>query len=815
MPWEPQFWDIERWRPQAVFRRFRAWVAASRRRRLIAWSLIALFMLFVFPGFIQAVSIAQTGTVAPASAPNSATGWMDVKDSYGVNVSSYMFVTDRGGVLDPGSFALWILIIVVFAPWLIFVTSGVWLPGKALDFSWLNLFSAPLRGMAENFTAQVATPLMAATAVAIGAVFVGYFIVRGYHAKAAWQVIVMVIVAIGGTVFLADPLAEALSDHGLLVQGRDLGLSVAAGLNGNNNPNPNQLVATLQATMADNFVRRPLQVWNFGHIVDNNPSCRAMWTSGMMAGDEDRVKEGLRSCGDGAAYAAAQNPSVGQVGAGLLLLLCAIILLAFAAYLSIKIMWAALDLVYYGFAGVFGFAAGGYIYGPTQTFTVRCVVHGFISAGKMAFFVIFLGFYELFLGGLFKSADGQVMVVFVIGAAVMVIAIVQLRRLSKNIDDGNDWVVNRIGLAIQSGMSSQGAGSGGSALGASLGMGNANANNSMSTLGLLAAASTINSSPLSAWLAGGRLNPLSPWSWLDHVDKRNKARGLATKDLREAAHAAAHDRVWAANEARDGMARSRSYGRGMRRRAAFAAENVAHATGLTGGLFTALRMAGLSDDEARLATDVRVDIMRHADKEPLASTHLGHVVAAHKHFERDAIRDPGGNRAMARFHGLEASVDRYRGDYSGGVQIERRLSDVGYAYIRNPEEVFITDLREAANSATGGNLTLPGGGTAAVTQNDADRLRQWLSNEHALRVQAATTWVAQDPTDMQRVRVLRSEIDKAAMTNQMEAGRNITGAVSLAQPDIARTPLPHHAGNRDPDEHIPENLLNDLRFRRP
>ncbi|MDE1671224.1 MULTISPECIES: hypothetical protein [Nocardia] len=813
MPWEPQFWDIERWRPQAVFRRFRAWVAASRRRRLIAWSLIGLFMLFVFPGFIQAVSIAQTGTVAPASAPNSATGWMDVKDSYGVNVSSYMFVTDRGGVLDPGSFALWILIIVVFAPWLIFVTSGVWLPGKALDFSWLNLFSAPLRGMAENFTAQVATPLMAATAVAIGAVFVGYFIVRGYHAKAAWQVIVMVIVAIGGTVFLADPLAEALSDHGLLVQGRDLGLSVAAGLNGNNNPNPNQLVATLQATMADNFVRRPLQVWNFGHIVDNNPSCRAMWTSGMMAGDEDRVKEGLRSCGDGAAYAAAQNPSVGQVGAGLLLLLCAIILLAFAAYLSIKIMWAALDLVYYGFAGVFGFAAGGYIYGPTQTFTVRCVVHGFISAGKMAFFVIFLGFYELFLGGLFKSADGQVMVVFVIGAAVMVIAIVQLRRLSKNIDDGNDWVVNRIGLAIQSGMSGQGAGSGGSALGASLGMGNANANNSMSTLGLLAAASTINSSPLSAWLAGGRLNPLSPWSWLDHVDKRNKARGLATKDLREAAHASAHDRVWAAEEARAGIDRSRRTRRGRGRAAAFAADNVAHATGLTGGLFTALKMAGMSDEEARLATDVRVDIMRHADEEPLASKHLGRVLAAHKHFERDFHRNP--ERAMARFHGLEASVDRYRGDYSGGVRIPRWLDDVGTTYIRNPEESFITELQTIANGpATGGLITLPGPGAHQVnlTHNDADRLRQWLANEHALRVQAATNWVAEDPTDFARIRVLRSEIDKAAATDQWQAGRSITGAVSLAQPDVVRNPFPQpNPGN--PDEHIPQHLLDAIRFR--
>jgi hypothetical protein len=515
MPWEPQFWDAERWRPQNVFRRFRAWIAESRRRRRAVWIGIALFGLFVFPGVIHAVSTAQSGTLAQGATPNSATSWMNVKDSNGVNVSSYMLVIDHGGVWNLGNFALWIILMPMFALWLVTMTTGVWFPGEAMDFGWLNLISAPLQAMARNLTVQIATPLLAATAVTIGAFFVGYFIVRALYAKAVAQVVTMIVVAIGGVFFLANPLAEALSDHGVLVQGRDLGLSVAAGLNGNNNPNPHQLVATLQATMADNFIRLPLQVWNFGHVVDSNPSCRAAWSSGMTAGSEDRVKNGMRSCGDSAAYAAVENPGVGQIGAGLLLLLCAVILLAFAAYLSFKIMWAVLDLIYYGFASVFGFAAGGYIYGPTQTFTVRCVVHGFIAAGKMAFFVIALGIYELLLGSLFRAANGQIMVIFVIGAGVEIVAIVQVRRLSRNIDEANDWVTNRIGAAIQSGGSTQGAGGGASPLGMGLGMGNSNASGSMSPLAMVGAISTINSSPLTAWVAGGRLNPLNPLSRVD------------------------------------------------------------------------------------------------------------------------------------------------------------------------------------------------------------------------------------------------------------------------------------------------------------
>lgn len=796
MPWEPQFWDTDRWRPQMVFRRFRAWIAASRRRRRISWVVIALFVLLVFPGLLHAVSVAQTGTLAQGAAPNSATSWMNVKDSQGVNVSSYQLVVDNGGVFNLGNFALWIILMPMFALWLVTVTTGVWFPAEAMDFGWLNLISAPLQAMAQNLTLQIATPLLAATALAIGAFFVGYFILRALYAKAVTQVVTMIIVAIGGVFFLANPMAEALSDHGVLVQGRDLGLSVAAGLNGNNNPNPRQLVATLQSTMADNFIRLPLQVWNFGHVVDSNPSCRAAWSAGMTAGSEDRVKNGLRSCGDGAAYAAVQNPSVGQIGAGLLLLLCALILLAFAAYLSFKIMWAALDLIYYGFASIFGFAAGGYIYGPTQTFTVRCVVHGFIAAGKMAFFVIALGIYELLLGSLFRAANGQIMVIFVIGAAVEVVAIVQVRRLSRNIDEANDWVVNRIGSAIHSGGSAQGAG-GGAAMGMGLGMGTSGAANSLSPLAMLGAVSTINSSPVTAWMFGGRLNPLNPFSRVDHIDKKNKARGLSSRDLRNAAHGAAYDRVSSADFARAGITRSGAR-RNSERAAAFAAENVAHATGMMGSVQYALRMAGISWGRGQRATIARADIIRHADDEPLASKHLGRVVAAHKHFERDFHTNPG--MMMARFHGLEASVDRYRGDYQGGVHISEDLAQLGRRYIANPEKDFMDSLQSHANGATPTDTAPLTIGGRHLDTTEADRLRSWISNEHALRVQAATNWVAENPNDFERIRVLRSEIDKAAQTDQWQAGRSITGAVSLPQPNPAQ-PLPA----------IPGRILNPLR----
>ncbi len=755
--------------------------------------------------------MAQTSTVTPAAAPNSALGWMDIKDSSGVNVSSYMFVSNRGSVwsLDLGKLVLWSLIILFFAIWHPLTTTFVWLPAEALDFGWLNMFAAPLRGVADNLTAQIATPMVLVTFVTIGAVPVGWFIVRGYSAKATAQVVTMVGVAILGPVFLSDPLAEVLSSHGLLAQGRDLGISVAAGLNGNSNPDSKQVVAAIQVSGADNFMRAPLQVWNFGHVVDDRPACKAAWSAGVMAGDEDRVKNGLKACGDSAAYAAADNPSVGQIGAGLLLLLCAIILLLFAVYMAIKIIWAALDTIYYGFMTIFGFAAGGFVYGPTQTFTVRCVVHGFISAFRMAVFVIFLGIYQLFMGSLFQQARGQVMAVFVIGAIVEIVAIVQLRRLSKGLDGGNDWIANRFSMAVQNGLSAQGAGAGGGGGGTALGMGNANANNSMGPLGMLAAATTINSSPITGWLAG-RNNPLSRWAWLDQLEKKNKARGMMTEDLRAAAHAGVHTQVHYADTARDGFERAKrraqrlGLGSSAQREAAFAAQNVVHMTGLTSNIPFALQLAGVREKDLHRAWNATTDVIKHTDKEPLQSGHIGHVVAAHGLFENELVNGHDPQMMRARFHALEAVVDRYRGDFPGGVDLRNdpALEALGKSYVSKPEMEFVTKLQKIAAGDMSDGITLEHGGHRLdLTRNQADRLGKWITNEHALRIQAATNWVAQDPTNLERVRVLRAEIDNGTQTIQYQQGKMSTGANSLAQPD-PRRPLPT----------IPRNLIDDLRY---
>ncbi|WP_406236140.1 hypothetical protein [Nocardia sp. NBC_01009] len=451
----------------------------------------------------------EAASASPGVSEIDGLSWMKIRDSSGVPLAGYQFSTNHGGPLNAGATILWAILGLEFIGYMAIVTTAIWVIGFALSFRWLNMFGSALHGVADALTGQIATPLMLVTAATVGAFFVAWFIVRGNPAKATMQVVTMIGVAIIGPVFLADPLGDVLSSDGLLAQGRDVGISVAAGLNGDNHPNPTHLVTTMQGDLADNFARRPLQVWNFGHVVDERPSCRSAWSAGVISGDDERIKNGMKACGDSAAYAKADNPTMGQVGTGLMLLVCAGILLIFAVYLSIKVVKAALDALYHGFMSIFGFAAGGFVYGPTQTFLVRNIVDSFVAAARMTAFTVFLGVYVLFLGNLFRQAQGQVMAVIVIAGVAEIVAISQLKRLSRSLDGGNEWIANRFALAIQNGQTRSGGGSGGSG-GTALGMGSSSGRAKGGTVAGLSALNTINSSPITAWLAGGVAGPLNP-----------------------------------------------------------------------------------------------------------------------------------------------------------------------------------------------------------------------------------------------------------------------------------------------------------------
>ncbi|WP_040834064.1 hypothetical protein [Nocardia brevicatena] len=514
-------WDPLRWYPDIVVRRWRSWLAARPGRRRLLWAFVLLLAFVVFPAVIGAIASAQTGS---GVSQIDGLSWMNIRDSNGVPLSSYQFVTDQGNIFNPANTVLWAILGLEFVGYMAIVTTAIWVVTYAFSFQWLDMFARALTGTADALARQIATPIVLITAATLGAFFVAWFVARGFHAKATMQVVTMLAVAILGPIMLTDPLEDVLSSDGLLTRGRDVGISVAAGLNGNGNPNPHQLVTVMQHDLADNFARKPVQVWNFGHVVDRSGACEAAWSSGVLSGEADNVKKAVKNCGDSAAHAKASNPSVGQVGTGLVLLICGTLLLLFAVVLGIKVIKAALDTVYHGFMAIFGFAAGGFVYGPTQTFLVRNVVDGFIAAARMTVYTIFLGVYVLFMGNLFNQSRDQVMAVIVIACVVEIVAILQIRRLGNSLSKGNGWVANRFALAIQGGQ----GGRGGSALGMG-GGGGGGGGGGMSSIAALGALNTFNASPLVGWLAMRTSSPLSP---LAFGRKRSDLANIRTAQAR-------------------------------------------------------------------------------------------------------------------------------------------------------------------------------------------------------------------------------------------------------------------------------------------
>ncbi|WP_280264546.1 hypothetical protein [Nocardia wallacei] len=715
--------------------------SATMRRR-VGYLALVWFALIVFPGAVGAVARAQ-----PAAGVSQIDGlsWMNIHDSAGAPLANYTFASDSGGILEPGNSIIWALIGLEFIGYITIVTAAIWLVGHAMSFRWLDMFGSALRAMADGLKDQISIPILLVTAATIGAFFVALFVARGHYAKATTQVITMLGVAVLGPVFLADPLAEVLSSHGLLAQGRDLGLSVAAGLNGHSSADVGQLIATTQATLADSFARRPLQVWNFGHVVDERPSCRSAWTAGMLAGDDERVKTGMRTCGDVAAYAKATNPSLGQVGTGLLLLICAGALLAFAVYLSVKIMKAALDSIYYAFTTVLGFAAGGFVYGPTQTHLVRSLVHSAIAAARMTVYTILLGFYVLFIGNLFLHARGQVLAVIVVAGVVEIIAISQLRRIGRSLDGGGDWISNRFGLAIQNpGAQSQGAG------GRALGMGSARGAGAAGPglVGGLAALNTVNASPITAWLAAGTMNPLNPLAFGRRVVE---SANIAVTPSRRELYAWGH---WSrANWRAKALQRAEPHG-GMQTRigAAHALDGLGDSRVPEAHLPAAMRATGASDQytiDALRALTVQNASM---SKNPFGFAPLQKAVAS-----AYAVENHVGDRAHEAF-AAQASVAA--DNFARHTNAPRPGADIDHGFVATVRRHWDSD------SAL----------QAAITPEEWNTVgrdtRRFIGDELAKQHQAAARTYYRDQSASNRARLMRSA-DRIANLDHMDSSAGL------------------------------------------
>src|SRR5690242_17079372 len=89
--------------------------------------------------------------------------------------------------------------------------------------------------------------------------------------------------------------------------GRRIGFSVASAATHNGALAGTSQVETLTASLITRVVREPLQLWNFGHVVDRVGGCGWAWSAAVRRGESDGPIRAMTSCGDRAAVVYAQH----------------------------------------------------------------------------------------------------------------------------------------------------------------------------------------------------------------------------------------------------------------------------------------------------------------------------------------------------------------------------------------------------------------------------------------------------------------------------------------------------------------------------
>jgi hypothetical protein len=330
---------------------------------------------------LQGLSIVAVGVAPRATASTNATilNFTGLSDSYGVPIGDYYLavasVTDQiaqagpSVTANPASWVSWsahtvgILLSSITVATALTAEAGLfvgivalalWVMKITVSTYWLTVIGDIARAVAGAVVAVTTQIGLLLLAVPLG-VLIGVATVKRGEAGRGWTMILIALTlpAMSVAVF-ADPAGEMYGPDGLLAFGRRVGFSVAeaATHNGSLGGAGGGEVSALTASLITHTVREPLQLWNFGHVVDRVGGCAAAWSAAVRGGVPDGPITAMAGCGDRAAVAYAQHLDGTNVWIGMVFVLSALLLGAFMVVsgwavlkVSVKAIWTTVILL--------------------------------------------------------------------------------------------------------------------------------------------------------------------------------------------------------------------------------------------------------------------------------------------------------------------------------------------------------------------------------------------------------------------------------------------------------------------------------------
>lgn len=375
-----------------------------------------------------ALTALVTAPHATAAGFTNAVGWTGITDTTGQPIGSYFIgtvsmleaVREQGSdmsLLDPSSWvpgladrvqiALtysqlatllglccgFLVVVAALGIWFIkFALGSVWL-------GWLGALAAPIAVSLAHFVqAYNIFPLAIVICLAVGGILCYW---RGFATGAAVMVSAYLVLLLIW-VFLRDPVDELVGDDGLLAVARSVGFDFSLGVANNGSlagGNVDSQTTVLAQWMATVLVRHPIQIANFGEVIDNYAGCAEAWNAalnrgsglaqatgqaGAIAGAASGPVDAMDQCGHPTAAAHARQLSGETIGLMFFMNCIVLVLLMLLCYIGAEVIRIGF-LTFWHILVLIPAAAVAVAPGPQRQYAKRTAIKLLVHGVEMMF----------------------------------------------------------------------------------------------------------------------------------------------------------------------------------------------------------------------------------------------------------------------------------------------------------------------------------------------------------------------------------------------------------------------------------------------